>query len=800
MSRNVRLTVHAALATALTAVALHALFVSGDWFWATIGGVVVAAGACQLGRHLSLPAPVCSLVGLAALLWYLTVVFAGSEATFRVIPDPSALGHLAELTRTGFQDIAQYTAPVPSLTGVNLVTAGGIGVMAVLVDLLAVGMRRPAMAGLALLAIFSTPVAIRLDGIGWLAFVAAAAGFLGLLLADGRERLSRWGHPVLARRGRGRRSANRPTLPDAGPLSATGRRIGLLAVLIALVLPIFVPDLPARAFLGTGGFGGVGGTNTIAAPSPIVGLKRDLALPQNYEVLRYRTDDRSPEYLRIYALDSFDGQEWRMSRVRAGPDDRVAGQEFSVPGQSDNVPAQPVTTEVSISPDLKDVKFLPLPYPTSRVEIRGDWRVDRDTLMVFSTNDVATGRTYRVTSLDVDTTRQRLRNAPRAPEDVRERYLEVPNNVPREVLELAHRVTNDATTSYDEAVALQEWFTSGEFTYSLEPQGNSTSALTDFLLRSKTGYCEQFAFSMALLARILDVPARVAVGYTAGTSQGDEWVVTTHDAHAWPELYFHGVGWVRFEPTPAGAAGQSTASVPEYAEEPVAPGPAGGSGAANNQPSAAGDDTPEQTSTAGPTAGLDGGAPNLGGGSASPGAASRPWAPLGLAAAAVVAVMLAMPAVARWVVRRRRWSTARNDSRRAGAAWLELRDGAIDLGLPWRPSDSPRAAARRLREHLVLSSVAAEALARVTSAEERARYAPTTPATHGLVEDVETVRRAMLGAVSPYVRWRARLLPPSIFEAVRNAGRTALDRVEGLRTRARARLLPRSLGGGTSAG
>ena len=70
---------------------------------------------------------------------------------------------------------------------------------------------------------------------------------------------------------------------------------------------------------------------------------------------------------------------------------------------------------------------------------------------------------------------------------------------------------------------------------------------------------------MAVLARLLGIPSRVAVGYTAGTRAGHGvWQVTTADAHAWPELYFPTVGWTRFEPTPGGPAAQGTATRPNY--------------------------------------------------------------------------------------------------------------------------------------------------------------------------------------------------------------------------------------------
>src|SRR5258706_14349489 len=70
---------------------------------------------------------------------------------------------------------------------------------------------------------------------------------------------------------------------------------------------------------------------------------------------------------------------------------------------------------------------------------------------------------------------------------------------------------------------------------------------------------------MAVLARLIGTPSRIAIGYTAGQQHAKgTWVVTTADAHAWPELYFSGAGWLRFEPTPGGLGGQQTAVEPSY--------------------------------------------------------------------------------------------------------------------------------------------------------------------------------------------------------------------------------------------
>ena len=98
---------------------------------------------------------------------------------------------------------------------------------------------------------------------------------------------------------------------------------------------------------------------------------------------------------------------------------------------------------------------------------------------------------------------------------------------------------------------------SSDFTYSTEPlPGSGYRALENFLLRDRRGYCEQFAASMAMMAREVGIPSRVAVGFLPGERVEDNtWEVSIRDMHAWPELYFAGYGWVRFEPTPASVTG-----------------------------------------------------------------------------------------------------------------------------------------------------------------------------------------------------------------------------------------------------
>ena len=75
-----------------------------------------------------------------------------------------------------------------------------------------------------------------------------------------------------------------------------------------------------------------------------------------------------------------------------------------------------------------------------------------------------------------------------------------------------------AKTQFEEAVALQDWLAGGSFTYTLKaPTVLSAAGLTNFLKVTKKGYCQQFSFAMAVLARLLGIPSRVAYGFTSGT-------------------------------------------------------------------------------------------------------------------------------------------------------------------------------------------------------------------------------------------------------------------------------------------
>ncbi|WP_233617928.1 DUF3488 and transglutaminase-like domain-containing protein [Actinomadura sp. WAC 06369] len=823
---RLRMTMTAALATLAGAVGLAPLFESAGWFGGAFGAVAAVAAGGLAARRLRVPAPLQPFAGLLGLLLGLNLFYAASESLLGVVPTPASLGRLADLVGTGWESANRYAAPVPVLPGIELLTAAGVGAVAVLVDFLAVGLRRAAPAGLPLLAMYSVPAAVLDEGVGWVPFAVGAFGFLILLMADSREQVGGWG-PLVARR---RWTAPRETgaggdgagggdaLPGAlaGTATSGGRRIALGAVAVAVALPTAVPGLQQRGILDLRGGSG-GDTRTVTTPDPLVSLKRELTELDDSVVLTYRTRDPiGPGYLRLYALDRFDGGRWTYSKLRSRPDDRLReGDRLPDPPGLSSGRSRDVTTEVSVRGEVRDMTFLPLPYAPTRVSIDGDWRVDAESLMVYSLSDSAGGRTYTVQSEVPQPSGDDLENAGGYPAEVVRRYTALPQNIPQEVRSLTRRVAAGASSAHDQAVSLQRWFTdTGGFAYDLSaPAPKRGSDLVDFLLHSKRGYCEQFAASMALMARILGIPSRVALGYTSGVQSGpDEWTVRSRDAHAWPELYFPGSGWVRFEPTPSGLQGQGTATAPSYST-PVASTGVGadagtssssGSGSSADEDPAAAQDSPTGAATARPQDAAarpqedEGGFPAL------------PWAAGGL----LVLAALAVPAVARLVARRRRWaalagagtdpaggagsdgapgappagpgaagagSRAQDPADAAHAAWRELRADALDHGLEWRAGDSPRAAARRLGEVLELDAAGAQALRRIARAEELARYSRRRSAEppERLRADVRTVRDAVAAAAGR----RARLLPPSTLAEARGTLRSAGDRVAALAAR-----------------
>jgi transglutaminase-like putative cysteine protease len=580
------------IATVLALVAVAPLLINPGWYWQLLGLVIVLAAAASVTRLRLLPAVAGLITYLAGLLLYLNLVFAGPESTGWIVPTRTSIRHLWHLAGQGLAERI-FEPPVPGHHGVELLAAAGIGLMAVAADLIAVRLRSPAIAGLPLLALFSVPIttSARQGAVGaTVTFCLGIIGYLALLAADGRERLRIWGRLVTL--WQSSTDDDEPVRgPDTRALAASGRRIGLAAISLAIFIPLLLPGLRVhKLFSGHGDAGG--GTAAVTLPDPIDQMQSMLQGGSNATVLTYRSNDPTPQYqylqIQVLNYDTSTGT-WAPQYPSTGDQVGLGGSLPATPGLSSAVEANPFTTRVTVSQNVTGYRapltFLPLPYAPTDVDLHGNgsafhsnWQVDPTTLMVFAEHAQLSGLTYTAVSDDVEPSVEQLETAKPPRHGIVSQYLPFTSPYRKELLALAKRITAGATSPYQKALLLKNWFlTGGGFTYSLqvkEPAG--PAALVSFLTKTKKGDCQQFAFAMAALARLVGIPSRIAVGYTAGVHQANgTWKVTQADAHAWPQLFFSGAGWIRLEPTPGGKNGQGTATQPVYAQTSQPTGPGG---------------------------------------------------------------------------------------------------------------------------------------------------------------------------------------------------------------------------------
>jgi transglutaminase-like putative cysteine protease len=290
------------------------------------------------------------------------------------------------------------------------------------------------------------------------------------------------------------------------------------------------------------------------------------------------------------------------------------------------------------------------------------------------------------------------------PEDIGERAVQLPDDFSADLVAEAQRRAVGATR-FDQALSLQNWFRT-EFQYSLSvPAGHGTDAIEGFLA-TRVGYCEQFAGTFAAFARAVGIPARVVVGFTPGDRSETDGLfhVRGRNAHAWPEVYFQGIGWVPFEPTPGrGAPGneQYTGVAPAQATEAESAGlaptataaPGGEPGAVPAGPQVSVDDfsglVPNQDGSATPDA-LTGGEAGRAGRLLRTGLVV-----VGVLLLAAVVWFLAAPHV-RMAVWRRRRATAGGPRERVLVDWNQALSDLRRYGYDVAPSDTPLETAARL--------------------------------------------------------------------------------------------------------
>jgi transglutaminase-like putative cysteine protease len=495
-----------------------------------------------------------------------------------------------------------------------------------------------------------------------------------------------------------------------------------LALFLLLAAWLWLPGLPRRQALACGAFVAIAGAAAVPLASALDadnpwldyrdwsielgggGGSETFSWNHTYgpfdwprtgkRLLEVRSD--SPHYWRVAVLDSFDGVGWRSSQDSKLQflelPSQLAGRGAVWKGLDPSwihwnhfiVDSLSSPLAVSAGP-VQSVKGIDLTLGPTGVAPRdgaleeGDSYSLRTYVPDPSAEQMRDARPRYAPPLAAFTTIELRR--PRAPERVPGTRLTVPlRGDPRggpeaarrlarspyaAVYALARRWTSGSPTAYD-AVEAVENHLQRSYQYSENPPRHPYP-LRAFLLADRAGYCQQFSGAMALMLRMIGIPSRVAAGFGPGERSGDRFVVRDYDAHSWVEVYFNGIGWVTFDPTPAAAPVQSQAFGPRGLGIPGA----GGGAAAKSKPARAGRSAP----------------PRAAGG--SPGGM-----PFWIIPAGVVLVLLAAAAVP--IVIRRRRCRSLSEAELAEAQLRELEAALRRLDRPVGRGTTLRALERRL--------------------------------------------------------------------------------------------------------
>ena len=708
-----------------------------------VAGLVMAAGA--------------TLVGTWTLYWSTTTVGLPTGATWSAMQ-----GDLGEAWRL-YQDVE---APAPVAAGFVLASCIAVWCVAYVADWAAFRLWVPFEATLPAATLVLFTALLGTDrGRTWSVSIFAAA-VLAFLLVHRMARQESSSHWVADRRALGQRS-----------LLMAGAGLGLVAVVAGLVLGPTLPGAGSPAVFDPTAAGRDGGRRVI---SPLVDIKARLVNQSSVEMFTVQSTHRA--YWRLTSLERFDGRLWTSSGTYRETDGQLPE---SVEADVDVEPIEQTFTIEALAAIWLPSAFEPRSLQIDDATVRYD--EESSTLIVDDSLDDSDSLEYVVTSASPRLAAEDvLTGVDRGmPEEIADTYLDLPDDFSPRVRALAQELTAGTDGPADAARALQDHLQT--FEYSLDaPDGHSDDVLEEFLFETQVGYCEQFAGSFAAMARAIGVPARVAVGFTPGEEDPDVpglYHVRGEYAHAWPEVYLDGVGWVAFEPTP----GRGMPGAEAYTGVPEAQAVANEPGASVTLPPRSTEtlpgpgDGPTGASTPDPDLGVDaGGAPSSGGGDTDSAFeavanAARQILPVALGGAALVLLVVPLWSLLRRARRRR---LARTSLARVRVAWSETVEEATTLvGYDERPSDTIAERARQLA-HLV---PAAE-----TEAIDLGRHLETAVYTPGGVNDDDAdaaaagaaaVRAALRASASRRARLRRWISPRVALDLWRRGRRQPQRRI-----------------------
>ena len=810
MSQRHPLALVAGASTLLAAMPLTTVYATFTWLFYTAIAIAIITGTAMAVRSLRGPLWTQVLAMCGSLSLYLTWAFPSGDEFLKLVPTLSTFRHFGQLLADASVHVRDEAVPVGDFDGLLLLTIAGVGLVGILVDFLAVGIRRPALAGLPMLAIYSVPVAVMPRGLSFLPFGFAAAGYLWLLVTDSVDRVRRFGRRFT---GEGRDV----DVWEPSPLASAGRRLGVVGIIVAVMLPLAIPGMTSGLFDRFGpGFGpGEGQGELPGSSGPVVDmfalLEGELVREEAFPMIKVTTNDPAPYYLRFGTADQIVNNGF--ANRAPGSGQRLA--DLEDPGETNRPGVSANRYHAEVEALAFDMRLAPVYlFPVGAQGFDNSWFFDSGSNQVFSRARSVNGMTYSFDYVRVNYTPAALRTAGLIDQaDVGLRQLASVPSV-QQITDLVVRLTAGRTLQYDKVRAIHDYFSSTNgFLYSLTTQpGDSGHPIVDFI-NNKQGFCVQYAAAMTWLVRTAGIPARVAFGFTRGSvPQNSIRFLTNFNLHAWTEVYFQGFGWVPFDPTPSTSVVGSAPTL--WAPDPSDPNPD--------------DPTPTDPNiTPGPPVTGPPIDPNDGGGSVpgDSGLASNGvwWLVVAGGLIVLVLVMLA-PAMRRRSLRRARLArggsvivldgtkppraagpgatvlvlddeaiaAARRD---AHSAWAELLDTMIDFDVPVDEAETPRATGHRLAglPGLAPARDQARLLAR---AEERARYARAPLHPEGLDQAVQVTRRALAERSTRWQRLSATFMPRSVLIRWRLAWVGWVNRSIGVATRVRealAQLSPRRL-------
>jgi transglutaminase-like putative cysteine protease len=695
----------------LTAVAVH----------------VVCAACRRAGLGLSVAAIASLLAGGLMLAW---TVLPGSTTVG--IPTGETVRAAGRALSNAMDLFRSASPPSPVAPGFVLSCAVACAVAAFLADWAAFRMRATIEACLPSLSLFIFSAALAQ---GHYAALAAGA-WLTALLAFLLVREAGVDQPRAAW------FASRSVRGPAAILQA-GALLTLAAVVVAVIVGPRLPGATSHPLFSWRHTAGSGTGRT--TESPLVDIRARLTDQSNVEV--FTVVANAPAYWRLTALDHFDGNGWSLNdtyRHVRGP----------LPGP--NTTGVDITASFSVT-TLNSI-WLPAAYRPVRYTGPGKVSYSPGAGSLIADKATTDGMSYQVVSKDAAPDPGTLRKAPGPTDDpTLASDLSLPT-LPSEVTLAASIATRGAVTAYDKALNLQNYFRNN-FSYSLNvPPDDSANAIVNFL-HQREGFCQQFAGTYAVMARVLGLPARVAVGFTQGDADGTgRFHVKGVHAHAWPEIYFGGVGWVAFEPTPGrGAPGATswTGVPPQQGGRPA------------EGPAATVPTTPTTAVRSTPAGGLHQRPNQAGAGTSTTHRRSLARRLLGLGPWCLPLLLLAVTPIATRARRAARRRAAKTPEALVLVAWQEAQEELALIGASPSRSDTPAEYAQRATRRARLSVPAAAALSDLADAVVEVSYGDAEPsvdtaaragiARSTVVESAVASRsrqERFLGALDPRRLWR----------------------------------------------